>query len=72
MSKKRKPRTKGYDIDFDGAHFNGEPTTIFRNTPAFKKMLHRYYENLCLGCGKKECQCKSKMGNNDKHKSKKG
>lgn len=60
MKKKRKPRTKGYDIKFDGAHFNGAPTTNFRNTPALNKMTDRYYKKLCIGCGKKPCQCKSK------------
>jgi len=60
MAKKRKPRTKGYDIHFDGAHINGQP--IHRNeSPAIDKLQHRYRNNLCLGCGKKECQCKSKM-----------
>jgi hypothetical protein len=57
MAKQRKPRTKSYDIHFDGAHFNGQP---YRDTPATDKLNHRYTNNLCLGCGQKECKCKNK------------
>ena len=57
---KRNPRTRGYDIDFDGAHLNGVPTLICKDTPALRKMEDRYHKNLCIGCGKNPCQCKSK------------
>lgn len=62
MTKKRKPRTTGYDIDFDGAHINGQ-SIYFNESIAIDKMQHRYKNKLCLGCGKKECVCKSKMTN---------
>ena len=59
MPKKRKPRTTGYNIYFDGAHINGRP--ILHESRAIDKIEYRYKNNLCLGCGKKECTCKSKM-----------
>lgn len=56
--KKRKPRTKSYDLGFDGAHINGNPIT--HDSPAIEKLDFRFKNKLCIGCGKKECQCKSK------------
>lgn len=55
MNKTRKPRTKSYDLRFDGIHFMGQP---FAETYATSKLLHRYKNKLCLGCGKKHCECK--------------
>lgn len=59
MKKQRKPRTKGYDMHFDGAHINGNPIH-FNHSPAIDKIKDRYRNKVCLGCGKKECKCKSK------------
>lgn len=61
IMKKRKPRTTGFDIDFDGAHLN-DKETMFIDTISTKKMMDRYFrKKVCIGCGKKKCQCKSKM-----------
>lgn len=60
MPKKRKPRTSGYDIYFDGAHINGQPIHC-NESIAIDKMQYRHKNKLCLGCGKKKCVCKSKM-----------
>jgi hypothetical protein len=60
MPKKRKPRTTGYDIYCDGAHINGQPIHC-NESRAVDKIQYRYKNNLCLGCGKKECICKSKI-----------
>jgi hypothetical protein len=55
--KKRKLRTTGSDLDFDGSHMFGWPYD--HSTPAAKKLLKRFDAKLCLGCGEKECRCKS-------------
>ena len=80
MSKKRKPRTTGYDIDFDGTHLNGQP--VYKDTPAMKKLYDRFVNKLCLGCGKPTqsptdpnitcCSCKSHWVEGTKFKSHKG
>lgn len=57
IKKKRKPRTTGSDLDFDGSHMFGWPYNW--NTPAAKKLRHRFDAKLCVGCGKKTCRCKS-------------
>ena len=58
--KKRKPRTTSVELDFDGAHQFGKPI-INGETPAIKKLDKRLRAGLCLGCGKKPCECKSKL-----------
>lgn len=58
MYNRRKPRTTGKDLDFDGAHQFGQP--IYSDSPAVKKLSKRLKEKLCLGCGKKPCKCKNK------------
>ena len=58
--KKRKPRTKSIPLDFDGAHQFGQPIHMNYNSPAVNKLSERLNQNLCLGCGKKKCECKSK------------
>ena len=55
--KVRKPRTKGYDLHFDGSHINGQP---YGETYATEKLYLRYKNNLCLGCGNKNCTCNNK------------
>ena len=56
----RKPRTKSVDMTFDGAHIFGQPTTNV-DTICVEKISKRLREGKCLGCGKKECQCKRKL-----------
>lgn len=77
--KKRKPRTTGYDMDFDGVHLNGQP--VYKDTPAMEKLYDRFVNKLCLGCGKststknskmKSCTCKSQWVDGTKFKSRKG
>lgn len=59
VKKKRKPRTDwNNNLDFDGSHMFGWPYD--HTTPAAKKLWHRWKNKLCLGCGEKECRCKSK------------
>jgi hypothetical protein len=57
-TKVRKPRTTGSHLDFDGAHQFGQP--CMSNSPAVNKLYKRMKSNLCLGCGKNPCVCKSK------------
>jgi len=59
--KKRKPRTKSVELNFDGAHQFGSKPIINGETPAIKKLDKRLRDGLCLGCGKKPCECKSKL-----------
>lgn len=47
------------DLYKDCQKFNPED---FENDIAYPKLLKRLNEGLCLGCGKKECTCKSKKG----------
>lgn len=54
----RSPRTTGSHLDFDGVHMFGWPP-LNRDTPAFKKLSMRLRNKLCLGCGEKQCRCKS-------------
>lgn len=58
MIRKRKPRTTGKDLGFDGAHQFGQP--VYGNSPAWNKLYKRMKSKLCLGCGKKPCTCKNK------------
>lgn len=59
IKKKRKPRTNpDNNLDFDGSHMFGWPFDT--TTPAAKKLSARWWAKLCLGCGEKECRCKSK------------
>jgi hypothetical protein len=61
MPKRRKPRTTGSDLDFDGSHIFGWPAKEF--TIAWHKLYTRLRNGLCLGCGMKICKCKSKSPN---------
>lgn len=59
--KTRKPRTTGSSLRFEQSHqFGMEYGFHGENDIAYPKLLKRLKEGLCLGCGKKECQCKSK------------
>ncbi len=58
--KKRKPRTTGDSLRFDGAHQFGKETIFMSDSPAWNKLFRRMRAGLCLGCGKKPCECKSK------------
>lgn len=59
--KKRKPRTSGSELGFDGAHQFGKPLYgDWYETPAWNKLYKRMKSELCLGCGKEKCNCKSK------------
>jgi hypothetical protein len=59
--KKRKPRTKSVELNFDGAHMFGKPIWgDWDDTPAVKKLSKRLKDGVCLGCGNKSCKCKSK------------
>ena len=55
--KDRKDRTKSQWLCSCG-HFNCDP--IYSNSPAHKKIQKRLRLGLCMGCGKKECECKRK------------
>lgn len=58
---KRKPRTKSKDLNFDGAHMYGQPIAhLPTHNYAIEKLLQRFKNNLCLGCGKSNCCCKRK------------
>jgi len=61
IQKSRKPRTTGSNLDYDGSHIFGQP--FFGDTPATKKLWERLTLKLCLGCGQKDCRCKSKASN---------
>jgi hypothetical protein len=57
----RKPRTKSKDLNFDGAHMYGQPIAhLPTHNYAIEKLLQRFKNNLCLGCGKSSCCCKRK------------
>ena len=58
QQRKRKPRTTGADLGFDGSHMFGQAYNA--DTPAAKKLWKRFKAGLCLGCGEKSCRCKSK------------
>jgi hypothetical protein len=57
IKKARKPRTKSKDLGYDGCHMFGQPYNS--DTPAAKKLYDRLTHGLCLGCGQKDCRCKS-------------
>lgn len=54
--KRRKRRIKSIDLCSCG-HF-GCDHMMSQNSPAHRKIQKRLSEGLCMGCGKKECQCK--------------
>ena len=58
IQKKRKPRTTGSNLNFDGPHMFGKP--YIRDTPASNKLWKRLRLGVCLGCGQIDCTCKSK------------
>jgi hypothetical protein len=59
VKKKRKPRTKGYDLCTCG---NANCDPFAHSNPHFiRKREKRFKEKLCLGCGKSPCNCRSKQ-----------
>lgn len=59
--KNRKPRTTGSSLQFERGHMFGRESGFHgENNIAYDKLIKRLDNNLCLGCGKKVCKCKSK------------
>lgn len=58
--KKRKHRTKGYDLCSCG-YLNCDPSWGFGKNGRIDKIHQRLRDGECMGCGnpKKECKCKS-------------
>ena len=60
MNRKRNRKRRVKSIDYCSCgHFNCDPM-MSSNSPAQRKIRKRLKEGLCMGCGKKECQCKHK------------
>jgi len=58
----RKMRTAGEDMCSCGLlHCDSMHEAI--NSPYIRKLRKRQKEKVCIGCGKKECQCKRKLEN---------
>jgi hypothetical protein len=60
--KKRKPRTKSLDMCNGCYYVNCDSLHGMCRTPYIKKRDYRLANNLCVGCGKNPCKCKTKQG----------